>query len=248
MELFVRILLSSAAWLVTHFIGFIIFSIIYNERVPLGLLAILDWCAAIAVFYFVKGKQRQRANKRSSQTSKDLQSSNIGKPTQTPNLITCQSCNKLYSERADKCPQCSTKKIAPTKQCKICESLISTQSSVCPECGDPEPFESNGTKHIKNINSKVTDEKRNLEEIRKAGIKKLADAREQKAARHAAEVAKVSAAVEKEMTKRNSSISDKNKFQEEINKLEKQIDESCNIHEMNSLQRKINEIKKQNGA
>jgi|GEM_PF-6048860 len=54
-----------------------------------------------------------------------------------PRLITCDSCNNKYSERAKACPRCGS---VQAKPCQICHSLIPAASSQCPECGDPSPF------------------------------------------------------------------------------------------------------------
>ncbi len=49
-------MLSALAWIVTHFVGYFILAIIYNENVPVGFLALIDMCVAFTVFYLTKEK------------------------------------------------------------------------------------------------------------------------------------------------------------------------------------------------
>ena len=54
-------------------------------------------------------------------------------------LITCVSCGKNFSIRANKCPSCG--EASPElKKCEICHHNILASSSDCPNCGDPSPF------------------------------------------------------------------------------------------------------------
>lgn len=53
-------------------------------------------------------------------------------------LITCRSCFRKFSQRADVCPKCGWKRLA---LCQVCLEEIPFDSTVCPECGDPRPFE-----------------------------------------------------------------------------------------------------------
>ncbi len=56
MKMWKRIMLSALAWIVTHFVGYFILAIIYNENVPVGFLALIDMCVAFTVFYLTKEK------------------------------------------------------------------------------------------------------------------------------------------------------------------------------------------------
>ena len=58
-------------------------------------------------------------------------------------LMQCESCNKQFSKRIEKCPHCEW---VPCDVCQICNHKIPHDSISCPECGDIEPF-SNKTQH-----------------------------------------------------------------------------------------------------
>jgi len=160
-------------------------------------------------------------------------------------IIKCQSCGQAMSKRAERCPKCGTNNVTelPKKKCLICRHLISAKSSVCPECGDPAPFGGNNVNQPKSNSPKVIDEEVRLDRIRKAGVAKHADQREKEATKRAAEVEKVAAAVREEMEKRDSLIPKKSACMEQIQKLEKQIEQSSNIYEMGALRKKINQMK-----
>ena len=62
-------------------------------------------------------------------------------------LIPCVKCGKHISDKAEKCPKCSTKQKELLRPCSECAQNILTDSKECPLCGCPDPFIFRHEKH-----------------------------------------------------------------------------------------------------